>query len=307
MRGFCRGFMMLRPAGVLWLLFLCFTVAIRPGISVLISSDSEDRGDINVSDEIFVEEWTRLKSDISQLERLLEERDQEEMLLNGLIEEKENEIKLKLQTVASLQDKIMSFKEKQANEAFTQASEVFKIQDKSSQLVNDLKAAIRNQNQILLSLERQAEETKRDMDEKILKYEKLEYAVTEQWMYIQQLEQALHIAEVSMLRVETKGTEKMIDLPIMKIWQRLPKHLSVHAKAVEDWISKEFILWKKVITFYITEFRKLLRSDRKALIMFTPVIGILLAIFWNSQRRPTKGLHNRHRGKARKRPKFKQT
>eukprot|EP01018_Ginkgo_biloba_P022337 Gb_07495 [translate_table: standard] len=184
-------------------------------------------------------ELERLKAEASKLELTVEEKNNDLNVKNNLIVESEKVIEEKSQTIVSLQNAIEALQKKGVGDAEMQVAKAYARVSELEGQVERLEEHIKKQKQEHDSLEFRAQEAEKKAEEQFSKFEKMENFVAEQWIRIRQTEQALHIAEATMLKAQAEAAAKADDL--MKAYGAwLPPWLVVRlveyqAAAVSRW------------------------------------------------------------------------
>ncbi|KAH9289974.1 hypothetical protein KI387_034091, partial [Taxus chinensis] len=163
--------------------------------------------EVKASIVVVTTEMERLRSKVSELEPIVEDKNNDLNIKRNLVTQRENEIEGQLQTINSIQNMIEAL-QKEAGDTNTKIAKAYaRIRDLETQ-VEDLKESIRKQKQERTHFKLHADEAEKKAKNQLSKYEKLECFVSEQWVNIQQTEQALQIAEAIMLKAQAEPAVK---------------------------------------------------------------------------------------------------
>ncbi|XP_057821225.2 uncharacterized protein LOC131033927 isoform X3 [Cryptomeria japonica] len=163
---------------------------------------------IELSIAVVKTDLERLRSRVSQLELILKDKTNDLNIKRNLVTQREKEIEEQSQTVISVQNLIEVLQEKESGNTVTLLAKAYaRIRELETQ-VEGLKESIRKQKQEQIYLKLQADKAEKKAKDQASKNEKIEYFVSEQWVSIQQTEQALRIAEAIMLKAQAEVADK---------------------------------------------------------------------------------------------------
>ncbi|XP_057821220.1 uncharacterized protein LOC131033927 isoform X2 [Cryptomeria japonica] len=141
-------------------------------------------------------------------ELILKDKTNDLNIKRNLVTQREKEIEEQSQTVISVQNLIEVLQEKESGNTVTLLAKAYaRIRELETQ-VEGLKESIRKQKQEQIYLKLQADKAEKKAKDQASKNEKIEYFVSEQWVSIQQTEQALRIAEAIMLKAQAEVADK---------------------------------------------------------------------------------------------------
>eukprot|EP01018_Ginkgo_biloba_P027329 Gb_24919 [translate_table: standard] len=193
---------------IVLMLLIGYLAVVAKGDAGFESQESQ----LDSSNSAIAQELEHLKSKVSLFESAIKEKDLDLRNNEGIIREKESLIEEKSKTIASLQNEIENLQKKEAGDA---EAEVTKAHARVSELekqVEILEVFLTNQKQKQHSLELRASEAENRAKKHSSKYEKMEKVVAEQNARIQKAEQALQIAEETMLKSQAEVKAKAKEL-----------------------------------------------------------------------------------------------
>ncbi|KAI3897533.1 hypothetical protein MKW92_019532 [Papaver armeniacum] len=189
------GFVMLNPSSVL-LIYLSLTT-----ITFVISHLDKSQMICTDKPNGLISELQKMKLKSTQLESILEERIQSLIIRMHNVEEKKKLIEEMDNKIHSLQTALINIKK----EAALPMERVIALEEE----VRLLWATTRKNNFDLHSLETEVHDMEANLEVLNSEIEKARSIVTEQWIQIRQLDQALQVTEIRILKAKSKtGTTK---------------------------------------------------------------------------------------------------
>ncbi|KAK4414866.1 hypothetical protein Salat_2593600 [Sesamum alatum] len=223
------------------LIFLPMTLAAFAWADTVLLSedvaDLRDQGGAVSQSEAAELELRRLKSKISYLETLIEDRTAEVKRTDGGIKQLEKVIEEKSNSLASLQTA-----EKESLEVREQIGEVNARANELEKQILNLKKEIEAQNRKKDELESQANAAEEKIEELKLKLENLQKINNEQKSRIHKAQRALQAAEEEMLKAKVEASSMTKQLKeVHRAW--LPSWLSTHLVHCQSFV---LTLWNQI-------------------------------------------------------------